>query len=279
VGRVIGCKRDQYGNLIGRPNSISKSSNKWWEGKLESIVSPPTSDDTLASCLLSPFCFWITAVRLFLCNTNHDDWMEEMLTPCPPSFSTLFLSSSCQIQVFLIKWIDQIQEFLFFFFSWKSLARTALKSYSCFTKMIFCQLCHLRILPSFCLYQVIIVTAMEMEMSDEIIEKVGYFKSYIDSLVLSIAIVSCWLQALCFWHAVVWGGKNSKWITTKSFYNLVSKDFVSTTWGMSQGIRIGFKLKRGRMYQVQFTDGTVQDYAANYIAKVIYSSVDYEGNK
>jgi YD repeat-containing protein len=34
-----------------------------------------------------------------------------------------------------------------------------------------------------------------------------------------------------------------------------------------------------RMYQVQFSDGTVQDYAANLIAEAIYSAVDDEGNQ
>jgi len=34
-----------------------------------------------------------------------------------------------------------------------------------------------------------------------------------------------------------------------------------------------------RMYQVQFSDGTVQDYAANHIAEAIYAAVDYEGNR
>ncbi len=34
-----------------------------------------------------------------------------------------------------------------------------------------------------------------------------------------------------------------------------------------------------RMYQVEFTDGTRQDYAANMIAEAIYSQVDDEGNK
>jgi hypothetical protein len=39
---------------------------------------------------------------------------------------------------------------------------------------------------------------MEMEMSDERYEKLNCFKSYMDSLVLIILIVSCWLQALFF---------------------------------------------------------------------------------
>jgi hypothetical protein len=34
-----------------------------------------------------------------------------------------------------------------------------------------------------------------------------------------------------------------------------------------------------RMYQVQFSDGTVQDYAANHIAEAIYMAVDDEGNR
>jgi hypothetical protein len=34
-----------------------------------------------------------------------------------------------------------------------------------------------------------------------------------------------------------------------------------------------------RMYQVQFSDGTVQDYAANHIAEAIYAAVDDEGNR
>jgi hypothetical protein len=38
-------------------------------------------------------------------------------------------------------------------------------------------------------------------------------------------------------------------------------------------------LLNSRMYQVEFTDGTRQDYAANMIAEAIYSQVDDEGNK
>ncbi len=38
-------------------------------------------------------------------------------------------------------------------------------------------------------------------------------------------------------------------------------------------------LLNSRMYRVEFTDGTVQDYAANIIAEAIYSEVDDEGNK
>jgi len=34
-----------------------------------------------------------------------------------------------------------------------------------------------------------------------------------------------------------------------------------------------------RMYQVQFSDGTIQDYAANHIAEAIYAAVDDEGNR
>ena len=33
------------------------------------------------------------------------------------------------------------------------------------------------------------------------------------------------------------------------------------------------------MYQVEFSDGTRQVYAANIIAEAIYSEVDDEGNK
>jgi len=34
-----------------------------------------------------------------------------------------------------------------------------------------------------------------------------------------------------------------------------------------------------RMYQVQFSDGTIQDYSANRIAEAIYAAVDDEGNQ